>query len=460
MGLSVTAIQRFGARFSGEVVLPSDDGYDEARSVWNAIYDRRPALIARPANADQVATAIRFAREQELPLAIRCGGHTGQAGVEDGLVIDLSLMRGVSVDHERRFARVAGGSLLRDLDRAAQAHGLVCPTGVVGHTGVGGLTLGGGTGRLQRMFGLTIDNLRAVDLVTADGRQVRASVTDEPELFWAIRGAGANFGVVTSFEFNLQPFAGTLYRRVVVYSAEQAHDAWATFAAFAAVATDKVSASFLLGLAEPAVDYPAQVGGKPIAMIGVNYSGEPDTLAADLRPLELGPVPVSAQDFAVSYLEIQGATDDTRRWGRRNWINGYASNGLSAASIDALLAHVSAAPHPECSVGVSMLGGAVGRVPADATAFPEREAPFDVSADAGWDDPALDQACRDWCAQVQEIAAPDRAPGRYVGEVVDVGPEVTRSIYGDATLARLARLKATWDPDNVFRLNHNIEPKA
>jgi FAD/FMN-containing dehydrogenase len=461
MSPSASAIQRFRDAFAMEALLPDDDGFDDARSVWNAVYgEPRPALMLRPSDASQVAAAIAFGREHDLPIAIRCGGHTGQATVQDGLVIDLARMRRVSVDAGERIARVGGGSLLRDLDRAAQAHGLVCPTGVVGHTGVGGLTLGGGTGRLQRRFGLTIDNLRAVELVTADGRHVRASATEEPDLFWAMRGAGANFGVVTQFEFQLQAFDGTLYRRLSIYPASQAQEAWATFAAFAEVATDEVSAIFVIGAAEPASEYPDEVAGKPVVVIGVNYAGPADTMERDLRPLERGPSPVTSTDTAVRYLAIQGAEDDTRRWGRRNYILGHASRALSAESIDGLLEHAAAMPHPECEVAVMMLGGAMGRVPAEATAFPAREAPFDFSAEAAWDEPVLDEASRAWCREALTIVQGDLAPGRYVGEVMDTGPEITRSIYGDAILRRLALLKATWDPDNVFRLNHNVTPQA
>jgi FAD/FMN-containing dehydrogenase len=289
---------------------------------------------------------------------------------------------------------------------------------------------------------------------------VRASETEEPELFWAIRGAGANFGVVTAFEYGLQPFGPTLHRHVALYAASQAGDVWATFAQFAASAPDEVSGSFVLGLAEPASEYPDEIAGRAIAVIALNHSGPADAVDRDLRPLERGPGPVVHEDVPISYLEIQGANDEAMSWGRRNDINGHASNGLRPEAVDALVEHLSRAPGPECTVGVSMLGGAVGRVPADATAFPEREAPFDVAAQAAWDDPTLDQACVDWCREAMAIVAPDAAPGRYVGEVIDTGPDVTRSIYGEARYARLAALKRAWDPDNVFRLNHNVEPAA
>lgn len=458
MALSVPVVQRFRDEFAGQVVLPDDPEYEAARLVWNAIYDRRPGLIARPTSAADVAAAIRFARDQELPLAVRCGGHTGHSTVDGGLLMDLSTLRGVSVDADRRLARVRGGSLLRDLDRAAQAHGLVCPVGVVGHTGVGGLTLGGGTGRLQRRFGLTIDNLRAVELVTHDGRQVRTSETEHPELFWAMRGAGANFGVVTSFEFALHPFGPLLHRGVAMFPASQAQDVWSTFADFAAAAPDEVSASFVLGLAEPASDYPDELAGRPIAVIAYTHASDAGAVERDLAPLWQGPAPAVRNDVAIPYLEIQGANDEAMSWGRRSYINGTATNGLRPDAIAALIGHLERSPSPESTFGVSMLGGAIARVPADATAFPEREAPFDMSADTSWDDPALDDACLAWAREAMAIVQPDAAPGRYVGEVLDAGPDVTRSIYGDSTYTRLRDLKRAWDPDNIFRLNHNVDP--
>ena len=227
-GLTDDQSRRLRAAFAGEIVTPGDGDYDEARRLWNAMHDRRPAVIVRPSTPAEVASAIRFAREHDLPLAVRAGGHSpaGHSSCDGGLVIDLSRMRGVTVDPVRRTARANGGALLGELDVAAQAHGLVCPIGVIGHTGVAGLTLGGGVGRLQRQFGLTIDNLRAVELVTADGRLVRASENEEPELFWGMRGAGWNFGIVTAFEFGLHPFGPDLHRGVRVYPATDAHEVW------------------------------------------------------------------------------------------------------------------------------------------------------------------------------------------------------------------------------------------
>lgn len=452
-------IDRLRETFGGEVIRPRDGAYDDARRVWNALFDRRPALIVRPISVEDVATAIRFGREQDLEIAVRSGGHSGagHSTTDGGLVIDLTRLRGVTVDPERRIARANGGTLLGELDVAAQAHGLVCPVGVIGHTGVAGLTLGGGIGRLQRHFGLTIDNLRAVELVTADGRTVRASESEEADLFWGIRGAGPNFGIVTAFEFDLHEFGPLLHRGARIYPASQGHEVWPLFRDFAAVAPDELSLNLVIGRAEPAADYPASVAGGPIAIVAYNHSGDATKVERDLEPLRSGPEPASIAAASVPYLEIQTANDLAMGWGRRSYIKGAYANDLRPEAIDALIEHAARAPDG-CSFSITAQGGAIGRVPDDATAFAGRGARFEVSADSDWDDPALDEINRNWVREAMAIVEPDTVIGRYVNEIAESGPEETRAIYGDAKLARLTTLKQAWDPDNVFRLNHNIAP--
>ena len=458
-GLDAIQLDQLRQSFAGDIITPRDDTYDEARRLWTAIHDRRPAVIVRPTSVDEVATAIRFGRDNELELAVRSGGHSaaGHSSCDGGLVIDLAAMRGVSVDAERRTARANGGALLGELDVAAQAHGLVCPTGVVGHTGVAGLTLGGGVGRLQRQFGLTIDNLRAVELVTADGRVIRASETEEPELFWGVRGAGWNFGIVTAFEFALQPFGPLLHRGVRMYPASQVHDVWAVFRDYAVNAPDAVSLIFSIARAEPAADYPDSVAGGPIALISFNHSGSADAVERDTAGLRLGPEPVSITAGSQPYLEVQTAHDLILGFGRRSFIKGFYADDTNAAALDELVELVATAPG-EASFSVTAQGGAIGRIAEDATAFAGRAARFDLSADSTWDDPALDDANRKWVRRSMALVESDATHGRYANENADAGPEETRAIYGDAKLRRLAALKRTWDPDNVFRLNHNVEP--
>jgi FAD/FMN-containing dehydrogenase len=457
--MTPTEIATFRERFTGDVFVPGDGAYDDARRVWNAVYDKRPALVARPMSADDVATAIRFGRDRDLEIAVRSGGHSaaGHSSTDGGLLVDLSGMRGVAVDAERRIARVNGGALLGELDVAAQAHGLVCPVGVVGHTGVAGLTLGGGVGRLQRRFGLTIDSLRAVELVTADGRHVRASETEEPDLFWGLRGAGPNFGVVTAFEFALHPFGPLLHRGVRLYSGSQVQEVWALMRDFSASAADELGLIVVIGRAEPAADYPPGVAGEPIVIVSYNHSGDAADVKRDLAPLAGGPEPLSTTDSSQPYLEAQTAHDLSMAWGGRSYIKGAYADDLSVAALDILVNHAAEAPDGS-SFAVTVQGGAILRVPDDATAFAGRNARFEVSADSSWQDPAMDGDCREWARQAMAIVEPDTVTGRYVNEIAESGPEETRAIYGDEKLARLTALKRSWDPHNVFRLNHNITP--
>ncbi len=452
-------IDRFRRAFAGEIVTPGATGYDDARRVWNAVFDRHPALIVRPASVDDVIAAIRFGRERDLEIAVRGGGHSavGHSTTDGGLVIDMGRMNAVSVDPTRRLARTGGGALLGQLDVAAQKHGLVCPVGVVGHTGVAGLTLGGGVGRLQRRFGLTIDSLRAVELVTADGRVARASADEEPELFWGLRGAGANFGVATSLELELHPFSGTLFRGVHVHPATDIHEVWELFRAFAAGAPDTIAAIFTVALAQPAQDYPDSVAGRPIVVISYNHSGAGEDVERDIAPLLAGPKPASVTTSTERYLDVQRSSDLTLAWGSRTAILGGFVPDCSPAVLDAFVAQVDQVPG-DASISVTMRGGAIDRLADDAAAFTGRGHPFDVSPDTGWTDPDLDEANLTWVRQAIAIVERDRLPGRYINELSDAGPAVTQASYGDAKLERLRALKRAWDPANVFRLNHNIAP--
>jgi FAD binding domain/Berberine and berberine like len=459
MRLAPGHISRLRETYGGEVIAPDHGSYDDARRVWNAVFDRRPALLVRPSSVEDVATAIRFGREHDLEIAIRSGGHSasGHSTSEGGLVIDMSRLRGVTVDPGRRTAHANGGALLGELDVAAQAHGLVCPVGVIGHTGVAGLTLGGGVGRLQRNFGLTIDNLRAVELVTADGRTVRASETDEPDLFWGIRGAGANFGVVTAFEFGLRPFGPLLHRGAWIYPASQVHEVWSIVRDYATVAPDAVSLILAISRAERTADYPESVAGRPIVVVAYNHSGDAATVERDVAPLRSGPEPVSTSSGSQPYLEVQVANDLEMGPGHRSYIMGAYADDVHPEALDALVEHVAGGPDGG-SFSITVLGGATARVPDDAMAFPGRNPRFDVSADTAWEDPVQDDRQRGWVRRAMAIVEPDTVPGGYINEIAETGPERTRAIYGDSKLARLTALKRAWDPDNVFRLNHNIAP--
>ncbi len=456
---SRTQVDQLRRAIAGDVIIPDAPGYDEARRVWNAMFDRRPALIVRPTSVADVQAAVRFGREAGLEIAVRGGGHSavGHSTTDGGLVIDMGRMNAVTVDPQRRLATAGGGALLGTLDIAAQEHGLVCPVGVVGHTGVAGLTLGGGVGRLQRQFGLTIDSLRAVELVTADGRHVRATAQDEPELFWGLRGAGANFGVATSLELELHPFGGTLHRGVHVHPAADVHDVWATFRDWSASAPDTIAAIFTIGIGETNADDPESIAGRPAAIISYNHSGAGEDAERDIAPLLRGPKAAKVTATSERYLDAQRSSDLTLAWGSRTAILGGYVADCSPALLDAFVGHVEDGPG-DASISVTLMGGAIARVDDEDMAFAGRQHPFDISPDTAWTDPAADEANMDWVRRAMAMVEPERLPGRYINELSEAGPDVTRNAYGDAKLARLRALKRTWDPGNVFHLNHNVEP--
>jgi FAD/FMN-containing dehydrogenase len=458
--LNATAIRAFTDAFAGEVVLPGDRDYDSARAVWNGLIDRHPAIVARPTGGADVILALRFARDQGLDVAVRGGGHSipGFSTCDDGIVIDLSRMRGVHVDPERRTAWCRGGAHLGELDHEAQAFGLVCPVGVVSHTGVAGLTLGGGMGRLQRKHGLTIDNLLSVDLVTADGRLVRASEEEHPDLFWGLRGAGANFGIATAFEFRLHPLEATVTHGSVTHPIERAREIARLFHETVETGPDELWVSFGLGLATAEEGYPPEAAG-PVATVGVLHCGSLEQAARDLAELRgFGP-PVVDSIEAKPYLAVQHMSDEAMDWGHRFYMKSAFLPELSDELVDLLAGHVSRIPPgAEGTITAWACGRAVSAVPEEATAYSGREAELWVSSEVLWDDKELDDDCREWGRAVIADAAPFALTGCYVNDVVETGAGVVRTVYGDAKLERLVALKRAWDPDNVFRLNQNVQP--
>ncbi len=449
---ATAAIRRFADVFSGEIIRRDDPGYDEARVVWNGMIDRYPELVARPANADDVVAAIRFAREEELPIAVRSGGHSipGLSTCDDGIVIDLSRMNGVRVDVAERTAWVNGGALLGELDREAQAVGLVCPVGVVSHTGVAGLTLGGGMGRLQRKHGLTIDNLLGVDVVTADGRQIQASGEEHEDLFWGLRGAGANFGIATAFRFRLHPLEWPVTHGTLVHPIERATELAARFRELVATGPDELWASFSLGRTPD---------GRPIAAVTVLHSGRPEDAERDVAELRAFGPPLSDSVEPKPHLGPQTMADDEQRWGHRFSMKSAFLRSLDDDLVALCVDHLERAPAGgDSGFSVWSGGGAIARVPDDATAFTGRSGAFWLAAETLWDDPARDDEFRPWSREALESVQPYAAEGRYVNDVAETGKDVARTIYGPAKHDRLAALKRVWDPDNVFRLNQNIQP--
>jgi FAD/FMN-containing dehydrogenase len=437
--------------FAGQVIRPADSEYDGARVVWNGMVDRRPALVVRPTGPDDVVTALRHARERNLVVAIRCGGHSipGHSTCDDGIVIDLSRMRGATVDPERQTAVCAGGALLADLDDAAQAFGLVCPVGVVSHTGVAGLTLGGGMGRLQRKFRLTIDNLRAVELVTADGRRVRASDDENADLFWGLRGAGANYGIATTFEFGLHPLDRPVTHGAVVHPIEHARELAAHFTETLERSPDELWLGFYLSRSS---------GGAPTATVTAQHCGTAVEAERDLAALRAFGPPVADSVEVKPYLVAQHLADEAQAWGHRFYMKSAFLPTLPDELVELGVEHMHRAPEgASCEFSLWSSGGAIARVPDEATAFTGREAGFWLAVEIQWDDPALDDTCREWVRSAAAATAPFAMAGRYVNDVAEP-QEDGRAIYGEAKYERLVAVKRAWDPDNVFRLNQNIRP--
>jgi FAD/FMN-containing dehydrogenase len=441
----------------GPLLAPADADYEQARQVWNATIDRRPALIARCRSTGDVQQVVKFARQRGLLLAVRGGGHNiaGNAVCEGGLVLDLSPMRGVTVDANARTARVQGGATLGDLDRATQAHGLATPVGINSTTGVGGLTLGGGFGWLSRRFGLTVDNLVGADVVSAGGQLLHASEQDNPDLFWALRGGWGNFGVVTSFDFRLHPVGPDVWCGLVVYPAQQAASILRRYRQVAGQLTDETSAWVILRKAPPLPFLPATVHGDDVLVCAFLHSGDVDAGRRAIEPLRnLGPA--HGEHVGVErYTAWQQAFDPLLAAGARNYWKSHNFDQLRDGLIEALVKHARLAPSPHSEVFVGQLGCATARVAPDATAYPHRDASFVMNVHGRWLSPEQDDAVIPWARELYRDTAPFATGGVYVNFLTAEETERIGAAYG-GNYARLVAAKRKYDPENLFRMNHNI----
>ncbi len=446
--------------FTGTVIRPDEAGYDAARAIWNAMHDRRPALIARPRSAPDVAAAIRYARARGLVIAVRCGGHSmpGHSICDDGLVIDLRALSQVHVDPRKRRAKVGGGTLLGEVDRATQEYGLVLPAGVVSHTGAGGLTLGGGVGRLMRRFGLTIDSLRSAQVVTADGAILRASADEHADLFWALRGGGGNFGIVTEFEFALHELRELLIlatfhpineaRQVIERGRAEMGDP---------MARDELLWTSFLRRASDVPWMPPELVGAHGIMSLVEWSGDPGEGRPVLAKIREELQPAASDLSVVPFLFMQTITDDLFAHGLRTYIKAGFADDLPDGMIDVLLERAASIQSPISQVELLALGGAIARVDSHATAFPFRQARWLINIPATWRDAAEDEREIAWARATHAAVKPYLSEGTYVNFMGDDEDDTAAGAYG-RTIERLRQIKAVYDPDNVFRLNQNIQP--
>lgn len=456
-----STIEAFAAALRGRLITKDDADYDEARTIWNSMIDRRPAMIVRCAGAGDAVKAVRFARDNGLLLAIRGGGHNiaGNAICDGGVVIDLSAMRSVWVDPATRRMRVEPGATLADVDAETQAFGLVLPTGINSTTGIAGLTLGGGFGWTTRKFGLTLDNLISVDVVTAAGELKRVSEKEEPELFWALRGGGGNFGVVTSFEFRLHDLPGEVLAGLVVHPFADADMVLKQYRQQLETAPDELTCWAVMRKAPPLPFLPAEWHGKEVLVLAMCYCGNlqaGETATAGLRSIGkpiadvVGPAPFAAWQQAFDPLLTPGA---------RNYWKSQDFARLSDPAISVLLDAVRKLPGPECEIFIGHVGGAAGRIGHEATAFPQRSSHFVMNVHARWREKAMDQTCIGWAKGLFEATRPHAIGTAYINFMPEDEADRVEAAYG-MNYRRLAEIKRRYDPQNLFRMNQNVKPLA
>jgi FAD/FMN-containing dehydrogenase len=443
----------------GELLLPDDPGYDEARAIWNGMIDRRPGLIIRCLGANDVAAGVDYAREQGLPLAVKGGGHNvaGNAVCDDGVMLDLSLMRSVQVNPDKRTVRVDGGCLLSDVDMETQRHGLAVSGGIVSHTGVAGLTLGGGFGWISRKYGLSVDNLLSAEVVTADGRILTASEEQNPDLFWGLRGGGGNFGVVTSFEFQAGPLGPDVFSGIVAQRFEDAKAYMQFHTEYVRTLPDEMTVWMVIRHAPPLPFLDEDVHGKLMVLVPHVYTGDPAEGERLIQPI---------RDFGRPHGEFigthpwtvwQAAFDGLVTHGARNYWKSHHLKAFPPEVIDTVLDFAARMPSPQCEIFIPHMEGAPARVPDEATAYAHRKAPFILNIHARWTHPGDDEKHIAWARDLHK-ATERYAEGVYVNFLSDEGQNRVRDAYPPQTWERLVALKRRYDPDNLFHMNQNIRP--
>jgi FAD/FMN-containing dehydrogenase len=460
--MEIARLDDLRPRLRGPLLAPGDPGYDDARSVWNAMIDRRPAAIARCLGVADILACVKFARDNRLDLSIKGGGHNiaGLAVCDGGLMIDMSLMRGVWVDPAARVAQAQAGCLLGDVDRETQLHGLAAVLGFVSNTGIAGLTLGGGFGYLTRRFGWTCDNVRSIDLVTAEGRVLRASERENGDLFWGLRGGGGNFGVATSFEYALYPVGPEIVAGAIAWRAEEAPEVLAMYRDLLAKAPPELSCIALMRLAPPAPWLPKEIHGKPIVAFFVCHTGpvaEGEKLVAPIKKFR---APVGDIVQRRSYVSQQSLIDATQPKGRRYYWKSEYLPRVNAELLTQVIEHAGRIVSPHSAIVLFPLDGALNRLPADHSPAGNRDAGVVLNITASWEKAENDAANVEWARAAWRDMRRFSTGGTYVNFLTeDEGDERTRAAYG-MNHARLAALKNKWDPNNLFRINKNIAPTA
>lgn len=456
--MSTTPIESFRSAIKGTVILPGDGNYDEVRQIWNAMIDRRPAVIVQCAAAGDVPAAITYAKDNGLDICIRGAGHNiaGNSLCDDGLLIDFSAMKKVRVDADKRRAFVEPGATLGDVDAATQAHGLAVPTGINSTTGIAGLTLGGGFGWLSRKYGLTIDNLVSADIVLASGEQVTASESDNADLFWAIRGGGGNFGVVTSFEFQLHPVGPEILAGLLVFPLDQAMEILKRYREFVLSTPEEFAAWLVMRKAPPLPFLPEEVHGTPVLVLPMFYGGDSAEGEKIIATLKGFGDPVGEMVGRQPYVDWQQTFDPLLAPGARNYWKSHNFTELSDEALTRMVAYAGKLPSAHCEIFFGQLNGAPNRVAVDATAYAHRDALFVMNVHGRWETEAEDNGCIAWCREFFKEMAPHATGGTYVNFMTEDETDRMPAAYG-ANMERLREIKQRYDPENVFHVNHNIK---
>ncbi len=460
--LAAPAVEELARSFGGALLQPGDEGFDEARLVWNGIHDRHPALIARCATPDDVVAAVNFAREHELTVAVRGGGHSapGYATCDDGIVIDLSPMNNVEVDPDMKTARAEAGTTWGEFDAATQEHGLAVTGGRFSTTGIAGLTLGSGSGWLERKCGLTADNLLSADIVTAAGERVTANAGENPDLFWGIRGGSGNFGIVTSFTYRLHEVGPMIYGGMLLATPDRARDTMAFMRDYMAEAPDDLGGGVAFVNAPPAPFVPPELQHQPAVGVIVCWTGSPEEGERVVAPIRNVMKPVVDVVQPMPYTALQSMLDDGGPKGIRGYFKAEFLEDLEDDVIDKLVDHGAKRPGPLVQLLMEPMGGAISRVGEDDTALGRRDVPWCYHALAMWMEPDEDTANAhiSWAKALADDLKPHATDGVYLNYISDEGEERVRSTYGPVKYDRLVALKDRYDPDNMFHLNQNIRP--
>jgi len=454
-----TTLDAFDDQLHGDVLRRGMEGYDEARSVWNAMIDKYPAAIARCTGAADVIAAVKFARDLDLQLAVHGGGHNvaGKAVCDDGLMIDLSPMNHVRVDPDAKVARAGGGATWGDFDHETQSFGLATTGGIVSTTGVAGVTLGGGLGWLARKYGLTHDNLRSMDVVTAEGELVTASEAENSELFWGMRGGLGNFGIATSLEFDLHEVGPEVLAGRIIHPYEAAPEFLRLYRDFMRGAPDELQAYAAFVQGNPAMGMPEQLHGKTLVGVVVLYSGDVDEGREVIQPLRDFGEPIADMVGPTPYVEHQQSSDELYQEGHRNYWKSHFFDELTDEAIDTIVEHADPLPTPFTTVFFEWMGGAIARADPDATAFPHRDATVSFTVAPKWTDPSDDEGMIEWAREFFEATAPYTSDDVYVNYLSEDEQNRAKAAYGDH-YERLRALKNEWDPKNLFSVNQNITP--